>query len=302
VTRDQLGPMERLTQILSLLSTGRTLAADQILQVVAYGSDSVEDRRDQLRRDVRHLESLGWEITNVAEPGEPARYRLTAVDNRLRVEFTPQQRYELLRAAHAAGLTQLVDDLGGGGAAADTEFEAAGRPGDAALAGVQRAVARHCVLRFTYKGRPRVVHPHALHARPGGWYLTAAEVGQTAAKTFAVARMSDVALDPAGSAPPPAQASRPQLDPVTWHVDPPVDVVVLARAEHRPQVESLLGRASHVSPCPDDPALLTLTIPVTHRAAFRRRLYELGTRVRLLGPPEVRDEVRAALRAVVESV
>ena len=35
----------------------------------------------------------------------------------------------------------------------------------------------------------------------------------------------------------------------------------------------------------------TLTIPVTHRAAFRRRLYELGTRVRLLGPQEIRDEV-----------
>lgn len=295
--RDQLGPMERLTQILSLLSTGRTLTADQVLEVVAYGSDSVEDRRDQLRRDVRHLESLGWDIANVAEPGEQARYRLTAVDNRLRVEFTPQQRFQLLRAAHAAGLSRLVDDLGGG-AATETDFEAAARPGDAALAGVQRAVARHCVLHFTYKGRRRDVHPHALHVRPGGWYLTAVEVGTTDAKTFAVARMTDVELSPAGSAPVPDRASRPQLDPITWRVDPAVDVVVQTSREHRPQVESMLGRAHRQGESADDPALLTLTIAVTHRAAFRRRLYELGTRVRLLGPEEIRDEVGAELRAV----
>ena len=295
--RDQLGPMERLTQILSLLSTGRTVTADRILDVVAYGADSVEDRRDQLRRDVRHLESLGWEIANVADPGEPARYRLTAVDNRLRVEFTPEQRLQLLRAAHAAGLSRLADDLGGG-TATETDFEAAGRPGDAALAGVQRAVARHCVLHFTYKGRRRDVYPHALHVRPGGWYLTAAEVGASAAKTFAVARMSEVELSPAGSAPAPEQAGRPQLDPVTWQVDPPVEVLVQTSVEHRPQVESMLGPASGRTPSPHDPSLLTLTIPVTHRAAFRRRLYELGTRVLLLGPDEVRDEVGAELRAV----
>ena len=295
--RDQLAPMERLTQILSLLSTGQTRTADQVLDVVAYGADSVEDRRDQLRRDVRHLESLGWDIAHVAEPGEPARDRLTAVDNRLRVEVTPQQRFQLLRAAHAAGLDRMVDDLGGG-TATETDFEAAGRPGDAALAGVQRAVARHCVLHFTYKGRRRVVHPHALHVRPGGWYLTAAEVGAPEAKTFAVARMTDVELSPAGSAPAPARVSRPQLDPVTWRVDPPVDVVVQTSREHRPQVESMLGPASAQAASPDDPALLTLTIPVTHRAAFRRRLYELGARVRLLGPQEIRDEVGAELRAV----
>lgn len=42
---------------------------------------------------------------------------------------------------------------------------------------------------------------------------------------------------------------------------------------------------------------VTLTVPVTHRAAFRSRLYELGVRVRLVGPSANADELMTALRA-----
>jgi predicted DNA-binding transcriptional regulator YafY len=290
--------MERLTQILTMLSAapGRTRAADEILEVVRYGADTQEDRRDQLRRDVRHLEALGWAIDNVAAPGEPVRYRLTAVDNRLRLELTPEQRYELVRAAQAAGLVDLVPGLGGGDPDAGdaSGFATQVSREHATLARVQRAVAGRCLLRFTYHDRPRTVVPNALHVRRGGWYLTAHELGSSDVKTFVVARMSDVTPDAPGSAPAPAPPVRPQLDPVTWQVDPPVDVLVATTPEHREHVEGMLGAARHVT---SDGGQVRLSIPVTHRAAFRRRLYELGTRVRLLGPDEVRDEVRAELRA-----
>ena len=296
--RDQRAPMERLTQILSVLSAAapRPVAADRVLEVVGYGAESVQDRRDQLRRDVRHLETLGWAIDNVAEPGQPARYRLTAVDNRLRVEFTPEQRAELLRAAQAANLGELAPALGGT-AGGDSAFEAQVRRDGQALALVQRAVARRCRLRFGYRDRPRVVHPHALHLRRGGWYLTGQEAGGTGAKTFAVARMSDVRLDAPGTAPEPVEPSRPQLDPISWQVDPLVRVQVETTPEHRPHVESMLGAAGDVS-ADAAAGTLVLSIPVTNRSAFRRRLYELGTRVRLLGPPDVRAEVRRDLLAV----
>lgn len=290
--------MERVTQILTLLAgaDGRPVSADEVLRVVPYGAGSVEDRRDQLRRDIRHLEYLGWEIANVAAPGETARYRLTAVDNRLRIEFTPAQRVELLRAAVAAGLLELVDDLGGQ-APVEDDFEAAVRREDTSLARVQRGLAGRCRVRFRYRDRDRVVHPHALHVRPGGWYLTGNEDGEDAAKTFAVSRMTQVELDPPGSARVPAVVSRPQLDPVSWRLDPPVDALVQTTSEHRAQVESMLGAAR--TAVPHGGEALVLTIPVTHRAAFRRRLYELGTRVRLLGPPVVQEEVRQELEAVV---
>jgi predicted DNA-binding transcriptional regulator YafY len=293
--------MERVTQILSLLSaaTPQAVPADRLLEVVPYGAGSVEDRRDQLRRDVRQLEALGWAISNVAGPGEPARYRLTATDTRLRVEFTPEQRAELLRAAQAARLAAVATALGGT-AAADSAFEAQVRHDEAGLSRVQRAVAQRCVLEFTYRDRPRRVHPHALHLRRGGWYLTGEEVGAaaTGAKTFAVERMTDLRLGEPRSAPAPSEPGRPQLDPITWQVDPPVDAVVATTAEHQPHVESLLGRARQVEPGPLGEGSVVLTIPVTHRASFRRRLYELGTRVRLLGPEDVCAQVRAELLAV----
>jgi predicted DNA-binding transcriptional regulator YafY len=291
--------MERLTQLLSMLAgaPGRTLSIDELLDTVRYGGTTPENRRDQLRRDVAHLESLGWQITNVAAEGEPARYRLTAVDNRLRVEFTPQQRAELLRAAAAASLADLFDDLGDDTTAAVADLAVQADTELPQLATVHRAVAGHCLLRFTYKGRSRRVHPHALHAEPGGWYLTAEQDDDSAVvKTFVVARMSDLAIDAPGTARVPDRPARPDLDPIRWAKDPAVDVTVRTTVEHADHVESMLGRAASVEQHGSE---VVLTIPVTHRQAFRQRLYELGSRVLLLGPDDVRDEVRRELQAVV---
>lgn len=290
--------MERLTRILSMLAAAdaHTLPADALLAEIAYGGTNVMNQRDQLRRDIGHLESLGWQIDNVAPDGEMSRYRLTAVDNRLRVEFTPEQRAELLRAASAASLAELLDDLGDEGARADDEIQVLAEREDATLATVQRAVAGHCLLRLTYRGKPRVVHPHSLHSHTGGWYLVANEDGAPEAKTFAVARMSDLRIDAPGTAQAPAYVTRPQLDPISWLVDPPIDVTVQTTSEHRIHVENLLGAASSAVM---DGDRVVLVIPVTHRQAFRRRVYELGARVLVTGPADIREEIRRELVAVV---
>lgn len=268
--------------------------------MVPYGGTTPENRRDQLRRDIAHLEQLGWQISNVADEGETARYHLTAVDNRLRVEFTPEQRAELLRAASAASLAGLFDDLGDAVRAEGANAEVAdvsvdAEPEHPGLATVHRAVAGHCVLRFRYNDRLRRVHPHALHAERGGWYLTANEDSATQPKTFVVARMSEVSIEAPGTASPPHRAARPNLDPISWRRDPVVDVLVRTTPAHQPHVEAMLGPASAVETVGDD---VVLTIPVTHRQAFRQRLYELGSRVLLVGPEHVRDEVAAELMAV----
>jgi predicted DNA-binding transcriptional regulator YafY len=293
--------MERLTQILSMLSGAdkHTMAADDLLAAIPYGGTTTLNQRDQLRRDIAHLENLGWQIANVAGEGEMARYRLTAVDNRLRVEFTVAQRAELLRAASAASLAELFDDLGDENGAVSDDLQVVADRAGSELALVQRAVAGHCLLRFTYRDKPRVVHPHALHARTGGWYLTANEDGVGEAKTFVVARMSDVRIDAPGTALVPHRAARPQLDPVTWAIDEPVTVTVRTTQEHRRHVEALLGQAQDAKYEGPD---VVMRIPVTHRVAFRRRVYELGSRVVVIGPDLVRDEMRTELRAVVDGV
>ena len=44
-----------------------------------------------------------------------------------------------------------------------------------------------------------------------------------------------------------------------------------------------------------------MIVRVTHRAAFRSRLYTLGVRARVLGPAEIVDEIVAELRAFAEA-
>lgn len=303
--RDQRAPMERLTSLLFVLSRadGQPVPATRLLEVVRYGAEAEQDRLDQLRRDLRQLEELGWLIRNVAAQGEDARYVLTAVDNRLRVEFTPRQRAELLRAARAAELADLVDDFveTPGAPAGEGDFQAvSAAAGSEQLELARRAAARHCLIRFSYKGKRRVAHPTKVYSTQSGWYLTAREDDDTQDKVFAVARMQDVRIDAPGTAAvPAAPPARPRLDPVSWQVDPPVDAIVVTARPYRDRVEQMLGQATYVRPG-GEAGEVELTIPVTNRAAFRSRLYQLGTRVRLTGPQSLRDEVRADLRAVAE--
>lgn len=57
-----------------------------------------------LAEDINHLNSSGWDITKVADPGTDARYVLHARDIRLRVELTPAEQAELARVGRLAGI------------------------------------------------------------------------------------------------------------------------------------------------------------------------------------------------------
>ena len=164
---------------------------------------------------------------------------------------------------------------------------------------MQRAVARRCRLRFTYKGGARTVDPVRVHSGPSGWYLTGREQGSDIDKEFVVSRMSSLELDSPGSAPAaPGEPVRRSLDPLSWEVDPATEVILEVPTEHRVLAENLLGAPVTAREQGD---AVRLTYVVTHRRVFRYRLYELGTRVRLLGPDDVRDEMLAELRTFLEA-
>lgn len=297
--RDQRGPMERLTQILFVLSRspGRTATTERLLAHVGYGSDKAEDRRRQLSRDISHLTALGWEISAVGAEGEEGRYRLVAGDLRLRVDFPLEEQAELQRAARAAELSGSAEPLEDG-----FVVRAAGVGG---LDEVQRAVQARCLLGFDYRGSRRLVHPHRVHLRPGGWYLRGRVDGEDEVKTFRVDRMGRVELDQPGTAEVPPAESHLSIDPVAWQVDPPLVAVLATTPEHVPQVRAMLGGGVPVTGSDGEPAVtdvpgeVLLDVPVTNRSAFRGRLFELGSRVRLVGPPLLRDEIREHLLAVV---
>lgn len=288
--RDQAAPMERLVRLIGVLNQHKRGApVDLLLKAVAPEDASDAARRKALSRDLDHLNHLGYDIRNVAEPGADGLYVMQARDNRLQVHLTPVQRGELLRAALAAGLEGMSAHLG-------EPTGSAAPPSTGHLDLVQRATTRHCRLRFEYKGEPRLVHPVRVHSGPSGWYLAGREDGQDVVKEFVVSRMSDVSLDAPGTADVVEEASRPSLDPLSWEQDPPTEVELEVPAEHRLLVENLLGRAEDVT---EHDGTLRLTYVVTNRAVFRWRVYELGTRVRLLGPEDVRRELVDELESFV---
>ena len=238
--RDQRAPMERLVRIAATLRergvVGET--GERLAEIAGFDG---ERPMDQLKRDIRSLTDQGWQIDNLAGPGEPARYRMRTVDNRLRVRLTPPQQRALQRAVLLADRDDLVVRLGLGDPTGSPHQTGvvAGVPTaghDALLATVLRAVRMGSLLRFTYKGAPRVVHPESVRSQNGTWYLRGQEDGSrpgrpdngdaAPVKAFVVARMSDVTADPPRTARPVRPTRHPELHPMSWEIDPPVDVTL----------------------------------------------------------------------------
>ena len=88
------------------------------------------------------------------------------------------------------------------------------------------------------------------------------------------------------------------MDALSWREDPPTEVVVEVAPEHRVLVENLLGSPASSSEASGG---LLMTYVVTNRAVFRWRVYELGTRVRVVSPDDVRAEILDELRSMVET-
>ena len=299
--RDQLGPIERLVRILAVLEGAGKIGAsqDELLEVAQYGGTSPDSQRRMLSKDVKHLNNVGWDITNVADPGTDARYVLHARDIRLRVELTPGEQADLARVGRLAGIDEFADYVGTDAGppehpAAHARIEP--RPThDARLTLCLIAAANRQVVQFIYKGRPRTVHPRVVQPGPSGGYLVGWEESSGTEKFFVIDRMKNPVLDKPGTARPREEATHTSLDPATWEVDPPVDVEVETAPEFVEQVKLALHPVV-AERADEDRAVLTLR--VTNHSAFRTRLYALGTRVRVLGPDDVRKEITDELAAL----
>lgn len=298
--RDQLGPIERLVRMLAVLEGAGKQGAtqEQLLEVAKYGASGQDERRRMLNRDIKYLNESGWDIRNVAAQGTSARYVLAPRDIRLRVELNPDEQAELARAGRLAGVDEFAEAVGTTAQPVEpTSGSGAPRAEpDVQLAMCLEAAARRRVVQFLYKGRARTVHPRVVRPGPSGWYLVGREHGAVAEKHFVVDRMRNVVFDKPGTAMPAEPAEEiggSTLDPATWEVDPPVDVNVETRTEFAEQVRLAIRPVVSEDVQGDR---TVLTIRVTNRFAFRLRIYGLGTRVRVLGPEEVRAEMLDELR------
>ena len=294
--------MERLVRIAAMLQAHPEHGVSgKVLEGVA-GFAGGADPGTQLKREIRHLENQGWRIENLAPAGENAIYKMTTVDNRFRFRLTPAQQAALRRAvlmAHRADLVQrlgLPEQTWTSDVADLPTVVAASTPADLGL--VVDAVRDRQVLRFTYKGVARVVHPDSVRNQNSVWYLRGVEetdLADLVVKAFVVTRMTDVDADAPGSAQVLPAVRHTGLHPMSWEIDPPVEVTFRAPARFEADVRRWLGEPLAVEPVGDD---VHLRYRVTNRAALRTRLIELGNRVRIVGPDDVRAVKAAGLPVI----
>ena len=257
--RDQATAMERLIRILLALSDSgdEGVSARRLARVAGLPSDT-ESGLAALRRDIRRLRQVGWDIAGGGDDGQDGRYVLHARDNRMALLLSPGEQ---------AALQHALRD-------ADAEI----LPPPAHLADLERAVHRHCLAWFSYRQRPRTVHPHLLHNGPSGWMLRGREVESGIVK-------------------PPGVVPRLSFDPMTWEVDPPLEVVLATSPGFEREVCRMMSGGRVVGGRDDE---VLIAVVVTNRVAFRSRLLELGPQVRVVEPPEAVEMVVAALRRLAQ--
>ena len=107
--------------------------------------------------------------------------------------------------------------------------------------------------------------------------------------------LATLAADPPGTARRVRAVTHAGLHPMTWEIDPPVEVTLRTTADYVPDVRRWLGEPQAEEEHDD---AVVLRYRVTNRSALRARLYELGRRVRLVAPEDVRQEMVDELAAV----
>lgn len=286
-----------LAALVQAKAQGITKAA--LKEAMGLDPDKANAKDEQnFNRDLKRVKRAGWQINSEYFPGKSVeegqyRYVLKIIDRRLAGEFTQEERSELLRAAQRAGLGQLYEDLG------DPKDGTAGDPGLDQLSAIQSAIRHSAMLQFDYADKPRLVHPHDIFFRRTRWYLRATVDGEEAYRNFRVDRITEAAPEAPGSDESPRpELPEPSLDSMKFSIDPKVDVVISTDADHELEVLSVFGVNGYAHLTQRD-GRVRMTVVVTNTKAFMTRLIEFGTRVKLEGPPEMREELRSLLRGAL---
>lgn len=280
------------------------LTTQELREAVHYGPAGKASQMRTLNRDLDFLRRAGWRIDTVMDGHSSARRVLRHVDSRFASMFTAAERAELSRAAACAGpeiAAALFEDLGPS-PPGDPPFLLAHQDGYRRLAVCQAAAADRCQLRFDYAGQRRITSPVTV-VLSTSWYLRALDHdgGSGQYKTFAIDRMRNLAMGPPGSAEQvdPEAAGPPVIDPMAVRRHAPVEVVLSTDEDNLADVVDALGRGGYTQQPGPEAGSVTLTVPVTNLDALPGRLFELGLRVRLEGPEQVRQRIQAVLSAGV---
>jgi predicted DNA-binding transcriptional regulator YafY len=305
---------ERLANLVTFLldageRRGRGATYADIVSGIPGYPEGDDARRRAFERDKKLLRDE--DIPLVEEDG---RYRIPPEDYYLPDLGLSEDEQLALQLAVAAvpvgeggeeGLRKLT---GGLGAAAGAVSAIADLDEHPLLPTLHGAIRKRATVTFSHAGEPRTVEPASLFFRDGHWYLFGFDRLRAADRNFRVDRLgADVVVGEAGgfearpSAPSAADEMMPK-QPWLFGGDDAEDDVELAvvRVDAVLAAKAIADAGASATAVRDEAdGSVTLTMPVRARANFRSWVLGMLDHAEVIGPPELRADVAAWLRAFV---
>lgn len=288
--------------MLLLLGSDRALTRREIADVVSGYPDDPESMRKQLHRDKDVLISQGVPL-RMFERDNDWLYEIRRSEYylpQLGLDWEEQLAIELALAVVRLGGLGPDDALRKLGAEVDpTSIPLVALPTESVLPELTEARRLLATASFRYSGLDRTVDLWGVSFQNGHWYAVGWDEGRGDQRVFRVDRIEgDVTIGPPGAVTVPED-----FDPATAVPDQPLlpgdqpaTAEVWVDALHAPAVVERLGaEADHDSRADGS---VVVRFPVSHRGAFRSWLFGLLDHARVLGPPELRDDVVGWLQAM----
>ena len=312
---EKVDKLERLMNLVAvLLDTSRPISAEDLREQVPGYPEAGPTFHRAFERDKDDLREMGVPLVVEPVPGvDPPRdgYRIPRDEYYL---ADPGLAPDELAALHLAVSTVQIggptDDealwkLGGVIDADGLGVRPAGGdpvaslPADARLPLLFEAVAQRRRIRLRYGDVERLVDPYRLDFRRGRWYLTGLDHERDDLRSYRLDRIEgDVTTDG------PTQAfERPEevhsgAERQPWELgdEPAIEARLLVDADQAGYAVHLVGEDA-VAERHDDGSV-ELVLPVSNPLAFRSFALTFLEHAEVLGPPELRDDLVAALQSL----
>jgi len=301
---------ERLLDLVAaLLHTERPLTAEQLRERIPGYPEDKDSFKRAFERDKKDLRDMGVPVRIEPIPGatppedgyriEPSEYYLPdpGLDaDELAAINLAASAVRLEGTSAAGGLRKL-----GAAARDETPSTIATLPAAPHLSAAFDAVSARRRLRFRYGGKDRTVDPSRLQHRRGRWYLQGHDHGAGEGRSFRLDRIDgDLELGEPGSAEVRLDPAEHELTLDGWALgdDEPVEARVRIAA---PQARVAVTQVPDVPAEWGDDGSVVLTLPVRRPEGFRSFVLGFLDDAEVLGPPALRADLVAWLRATVDA-
>lgn len=296
--------VERLINLLAyLVDSSRPVTAEQIRNTVA-GYENLSDQafHRKFERDKANLRELGIELAQEATDAWEVEWGYVVPESNYRTiepDLTDEERTALALAVHmvrsggwpsgANGLLKL-----GGARLADPDTPVGADLGLASehLGLIFQAVLERRRIRFAYRGRPRTLHPYAMHHRRGRWYFAGVEPEQAGTiRTYRLDRAEQLELVGAPDAfpRPEGYSARDILSSLPWEQQEPQRSLIECDADVAWWVENRFPDARAVERT--EAGVTILEVPYMNVDSLLDMVIHLDDGAVILDPPDLRAEM-----------